>query len=130
MDPVYGELLSLAATHALIKRTLTFPGGVPALPVPPACHDRITLLLWMCGLDMSAIPRTRGRTMRSYAYSVETEIKRIARIKDPTNRVLRALDLLGRYVDARKLAEGFWSAHKPVEMERIERKLEEVIGAA
>jgi hypothetical protein len=50
----------------------------------------------MCGLH--------GRKRPAYAQSVEQEIKRIAKLKEP-EKTLRGLDLLSRFVDARLTAE-------------------------
>jgi hypothetical protein len=93
--PAFGELLSPASTRMLIDIAIVTHTHGRSDP-PPHAHDRISLLLWMVGLH--------GRKRPTYARSVEMEVARIARLKDP-ERCIRALDLLSRFVDARLTAQ-------------------------
>jgi hypothetical protein len=95
MHPTFGELLSPASTRRLIDLVIVTHTHGRSDP-PPICHDRISLLLWMCGLH--------GRKRQTYSDSVEAEVKRISKLRDP-ERTMRALDLLSRFVDARMTAE-------------------------
>lgn len=114
LDPVFGELLSPIAVHALITRAQ--PKDIsPGL-------GRAQLLLWMCGLDHNL-----KRKPKPYSRKLEDEIRRIAKCKEP-NRTIRAVELLVRFVDAKQVARAVLEVRLPREMERIEEKLEELAG--
>lgn len=116
----FGELLSPAAAQLLIDRVI----AIDTPREPPKCHDRVSLLLWMCGLSGKVEPRRRPKP---YSASIEEEITRIARLKEP-HRTLRALDLLARFCDARVIASALMETRLPREIEVIERKLDELTG--
>jgi len=86
--------------------------------------DRISLLMWMCGLDMDVDIR---RKPRPYAIAIEYEVRRLRKLRDP-ERTIQALRLLSRYVDAKVVAESVLKSRFPWEAEEIGRQLEKMTG--
>jgi hypothetical protein len=124
VHPVFGELLSPASARTLIDRVIVTHTHGRSDP-PPNCHDRVGLILWMCGLH--------SRKRQTYVESVEQEVRRISRLKDP-ERCVRALDLLSRFVDARLTAQALLELKRlpNTELPRAavdaESKLEELVS--
>jgi hypothetical protein len=116
LDPVFGDLLSPIAVHALITRA-------QPQEISPGL-GRAQLLLWMCGLDHNL-----KRKPKPYSRQLEDEIHRIARLKEP-NRTIRAVELLVRFVDAKLVAKAVLEVRLPAELERIETRLEELAGGS
>jgi hypothetical protein len=120
--PTHGELLSLNSTRMLIERALASKSH--GRKDRPHAHDRISLLLWLTGLH--------GRPRKSYDQSVEDEVHRISRLSEPA-RVLRALDMLARYVDAKSVAEALYRLKRlpktklPAKAVSAEQRLRELI---
>lgn len=92
-----------------------------------ASHDRLTLWLWMLGLDKVKLSNNMpGGHWAPYQLTIEREIKRIAKLREP-NRTLRAMDLLQRFVDARIIAHAMLN-HRPLEqVEVVEEYLAKLI---
>jgi hypothetical protein len=79
------------------------------------------MLLWLCGLHTYT-----KRTPPNYSWTIENEIRRISRLKEPF-KTNRAIDLLTRFVDAESVAKSFFEFRLPAEAEKIENKLENLI---
>lgn len=118
LDSVFGELLSPAATQILLSRI----DSIRNKHERPAQHDRISLLLWMCGME-----RKLKHRPKAYAQTIEAEVKRIRKLSEP-ERTIMAAQLLSRYVDAKEIAQAMLSVHLPREAEEIEYALIELSG--
>ena len=67
----------------------------PPERLPPRVVDRISVALWLLGLD-------KGRYQPCFSQSIETEIMRIARLKEPM-RTEQSIRMILRYRDAEEL---------------------------
>lgn len=118
--------LTTTSLHRLVKRIaalsesrLDHRGGVPL-----ASLDRISLLIWMMGLDEKVVARPP-----KYAAKIDTEIKRIARLREPS-RTLVACELLTRFCDAKAVARAMFELKLPADAEKIEARLDKLTGIA
>jgi hypothetical protein len=124
VDPdEYTDLLTPRDAHRLIKHVITRHNHSLKYRHPKQL-DRVTLLLWMCGLHARV-----KRSPQPYARTVEYEIRRIKKLKEPF-RTMRAVDLMSKYVDAKDIAKSFFELRMPAEVERVERKLDKLCGLA
>jgi len=74
-------------------RVVKFP--LPERPIPIRVVDRISIILWLLGLD-------EGSTFPCFDKRVEMEIMRIGRLKEPM-RTEQAIRMILRYRDAEEL---------------------------
>ena len=118
--PTYGELLSVTSTQRLLERVIEQRAAERRRSAVK--QDRIGLLLWMCGLD-----QVLRRKPRDYADDLESEVNRIAKLKDPA-RTIQAVRLLSRFVDARKIAVALRRTEMPVDVAKVQDRLEEMSG--
>jgi hypothetical protein len=115
----YDDLISPRDAHRLMKTIAEKHNK--QFRRKPAALDRVSLLLWACGLHTFVMKRPPP-----YSFTVEQEIKRIRKLKEP-QRTIRAIDLLNRYMDAKVIAEN-WPWNQPKAMEAIERRLNKLCG--
>jgi hypothetical protein len=113
-DKILGELVAPNHACELIRQAMAARQS----------FDRISLLMWMCGLDMDVNIRRRPRP---YALAIEYEVRRLRKLRDP-ERTIQALKLLSRYVDAKVVAESVLKSRFPWEAEEIGRQLEKMTG--
>jgi hypothetical protein len=119
----YDDLLTPAHTHRLLKIVITKHNDRLAdRDSRPRALDKVSLLLWMCGL--SNVPTLHKPP--PYSRLIEREISRIARLKEPA-RTLRIIDLMARWTDAATIARN-WPWNHPEQMEKIQERLDRLCG--
>jgi hypothetical protein len=119
----YDDLLTPAHTHRLLKIVITKHNDRLAdRDSRPRALDKVSLLLWMCGL--SNVPTLHKPP--PYSRLIEREISRIARLKEPA-RTLRIIDLMARWTDAATIARN-WPWNHPDQMEKIQERLDRLCG--
>lgn len=119
------DALTPNAAHSLLLRVIEHRKR-KHIHRHPRAKDRISLLLWMCGLDGADQLARRPPT---YAKSLDTEISRIARLPEP-HRTAVATELLSRFVDASAIANGVRADLRRVRAQRdAEIRLGKIIRA-
>lgn len=106
-DPMLGYIMNPIGVHRLLS--------VIQMKNHPGTTDRISLLLWLLGLDTPDV-----RKYPPFHKHLEEEIERIAKLEEPYRTEI-ALRLALRYRDAEQIAEVITKA-KIKDVETLERK--------